>query len=218
MTTWAGALVETRGQADLASIAARHRIALVDFAATAPWLLVHADVNRASLNPPRFAEELSRELQTTVIGFFLQSTASVEQIEHWEDGRLLRKLEYSGDGGGWITQQGSPQLWESAYFFAEDEGTDEGENWPHNLGDELTDEDLARYERARDQKDATPIMDLLSGGSSWSIHRLCKHFSVDPNKPGARFTPPTNWKPRLILAGIVALFIAMFLLGALTRR
>jgi hypothetical protein len=218
MTTWAGALVETRGRGELAALAARHRIALVDFDAMAPWLLVQVDVNFANLNVPGFAEELSRELHTNVVGFFLQSTASIEQIEHWQDGRLLRKLEYSGDEGGWIRQQGSPQTWESAYFFEEGEGTNEGETWPNNLRDELTDEELDRYERARDRKDATPIMDLLSGGSPWSIHRLCTHFGVDPDKPGARFTPPTNWKPRLIAAGIVVFLIGAFLLGALTRR
>jgi hypothetical protein len=218
MTTWAGALVETRGREDLAGIFAKHRITLADYDPTLPWLLIDVDVNFAHLNPPKFAEELSNELHARIIGFFLQSTASVEQIEHWEDGRLLRKLEYSADEGGWLTQFGSQQPWEPAYFFADDEGVEEGENWPLNLGDEVTDEELARYKRAREQKDAAPIMDLLSGGSAWSIHRLCAHFGVDPAKPGARFTPPTNWKPRLIRAGVILLFVGMSLLGALTHR
>lgn len=220
MATWAGALVETRGRGrdELAAIFAQHRITLADYDTTLPWLLVDVHINFAHLNPPKFAEKLSSELHTNVLGFFLQSTASVEQLEHWQNGQLLRKLEYSADEGGWITQFGSQQAWEPAYFFADDEGIEEGENWPLNLGDELSDEALARYKRAREQKDAAPIMDLLSGGSAWSIHRLCEHLGVNPSQPGARFTPPTNWKPRLILAGIILLFVGMFLMGALAHR
>jgi hypothetical protein len=215
MVTWAGALVETRGRADLAAVAAKHRIELIDVDVSAPWLLIHCNVNFAHLNPPQFAEALSRELHTTVIGFFLQSSASVEEIQHWEEGRLVRKLEYTADAGGWIINLGSAQGWEPSYFFPENAGVEEGQDWPLNLHDELTDEDLARYRRARDQKDASAIMDLLSAGSPWSILRLFDHFGVDPKKPGARFTPPANWKPWLIAAGIVAFLIAAVVLGAL---
>src|SRR5262249_5191529 len=129
-----------------------------------------------------------------------------------------RKLEYSGDGGGWITQDGSSQAWEPAYFFGDDEGTGDEEKWPHNLGDELDDEDIARYERAKQQRDASSIMDLLRGGSVWPLHRLCAHLGVDPNTPGARVTaPPTNWRPRLIVLAIIAFLVGMFLLGALSK-
>jgi hypothetical protein len=209
MATWAGALVKTGGCGDLAAIAANHRITIEK--PTTPWLLVQAD---AGLYPPPFAEALSRELKTTIIAFFLQSAASVEQVEHWESGRLVRKLEYSGDGGGWITQEGSPQAWEAAYFFAEDEGTGDAEKWPHNLGDELTDDEIARYERAKQRGDATSIMDLVSGGSAWSIHRLCAHFGVDAAEPGARFSPPTSWRSRLIALAIVAFLVGLVLVGA----
>jgi hypothetical protein len=213
MATWAGALVKTGGGGDFAAIAVKHRIAIAE--RVGPWLLVQAD---AGLHPPRLAEDLSRDLQSTVIAFFVQSAASVEQIEHWENGRLLRKLEYSGDGGGWITQDGAPQAWEAAYFFAEDRGTGEGQEWPHNLGDELGEEDIARYERAKKQGDATSIMDLVSGGSAWPLHRLCAHFGVDPDRPGARVTaPPTRWRPRLIVLAILAFLVGMFLLGALSK-
>src|SRR6187549_1718126 len=108
MVTWAGALVETRGRDDLPALVAKHRIELADYDASAPWLLVWSGVNFAHLTPPRFIEALSRELHAQVIGFFLQSTASVEEIQHFGDGKLVRKLEYSHDQGGWITQFGSP--------------------------------------------------------------------------------------------------------------
>jgi hypothetical protein len=215
MSTWAGAIVETHDRADFAAVAAKYRIAISGD--VTPWILVEGETNFASLCPPAFAEALSRELQCTVIAFFLQSTASVEEVEHWDNGKLLRKLQYSHDGGGWLTHSGTPQAWEPKYFFADDEGTREGATWPSNLGDEVTDEEIARYERARAANDATAILDLLSGGSARGIHRLCKHFGVRPDAAGARYTPATSWKPRIILAAIVLFFVGMVLLGALSH-
>ncbi len=215
VSTLAGAIVDHRGSIDFPAIAGRFQIIIST--ASQGWSLVQCDVNLASLGPPTFARELSRELRTTVIAFFLQSAASVEQIEHWENGQLMRKLEYSGDGGGWVTQSGTPQAWEPTYFFAEDEGTVEGAKWPMNLRDELSDEELARYERAKISSDASSVMDLLSGGSVWPIERLCRYFGLDLAKPNAHYTPPTNWKPRIIAAAILAFLLAMILLGALTR-
>ncbi len=213
MTTWAGAIVETRGRADFPALAALHRITVTG--AVTPWVLVQGDVTFAALGPPVFAEALSRELQGTVLAFFVQSTASVEQLEHWEKGQLVRKLQYTGDAGGWVTRQGTPQAWESVYFFADDEGTAEDMAWPLNLGDELSDEQLARYERARVAKDASGILDLLQGGSVWQLHRLCEHYGLDPGKPGARYTPPRSWKPWLLAAAVLAFLGGMVLLAAL---
>ncbi len=75
MTTWAAALVKASGNGELATTAAHHGIAIID--AGTPWLLVQVDVNFGSLHPPKFEEALSRELQTTVIAFFLQRDAIV---------------------------------------------------------------------------------------------------------------------------------------------
>lgn len=215
MGTWVGAIVETHGRADFPAIAAKHRIAAPE--AVKPWVLVDGYFGLSTLVPPLFAEALSRDLQGTVIAFFVQETASVEQIEHWENGQLMRKLEHS-DSGGWVTQQGTPRDWEPVYFFAEDEGTAEGQKWPLNLDDELTDEELARYNRARAQRDASGIMDLLRGGSAWQLERLCAHFGLNPRQPDARYTPPKTWKLQIIVAAIIVFLVGSFLLGILSHR
>ncbi len=223
MATWVGAIIDGARPAELRAAALRHHI-VVD-AGDAPCLLVQAELRLGSLGPPPFAKAISEELGCTVLAFALQTTASVEDIEHWQSGRLVRKLLYSGDEDGWIAQEGQAQAWESSYFFADDEGTDEGSNegagegksWPHNLADEISDEDIARYTRAREARDASSIMDLLSGGSPWAIERLCRYFGVDPKRPGAVYQPPTNWKPRILVAAVVVFLVAMFLLGALSK-
>lgn len=214
MSTWAGTLVETRGRVEFAAIAAKHRIA--PGGDVTAWTLVECKTTFANLRPPAFAEALSRELQCAVIAFFVQTTAGVEEVEHWENGKLLRKLQYSQEVGGWITQTGSRQAWEPAYFFDEQEGTAADAKWPSNLDDELTPEELSRYEQARSAKDATTILDLLSGGSIHGIHRVCKELGVSPTAPGARYTPPTNWRPLIIVVAIVLFLIGAVALGALT--
>ena len=216
MTTWTGAIVETKDRADLTAVLARHRITLKG--GPAPWTLVHGNVNLASLRPPAFAETLSRQLHATVVGFFLQSTASVEEIEHWEDGKLLRKLAYTGDGGGWVAREGTPQGWEGAYFFPAKTYAVDGSVWPPNLRDELTDDDLARYGHARASRDPSTIMDLLFGGSPDAIGRLIRYFGVDPSRPGAIYVPPTNWKPWAIAAAVVTVFLGAILSAVLTSR
>jgi hypothetical protein len=216
MATWAGAIVETRGRTDFPAIAAAHRITVTG--PVTPWVLVQGSVSFAAPGPPVFAEALSRELQGTVLAFVVQTTASVERLEHWEKGQLVRKLEYAGDAGGWVTRQGTPQAWEGVYFFAEDEGTAEDMAWPLNLGDELSAEQLTRYERARAAKDASGILDLLQGGSLWQLHRLCEHYGLDPSKPGAHHTPPRSWKPWLLAAAVLAFLVGMVLLAALPHQ
>lgn len=146
MSTWAGAIVQTGGRSDFPAIAAKYHITVQD--GTGPWIGVHGNVNFASLCPPAFAEALSRDLGGTVVAFFVQTTSRVEQVQHWENGCAVRTLTYSGDGGGWVTE-GRPQPWERACFFADGESTSEGATWPSNLGDELSDEDVARYDQAR---------------------------------------------------------------------
>jgi hypothetical protein len=203
MATWVGAIVETRGRADFAEVAAKYRITLAQ--APGPWLLVEC----ANLRLAVFAQALSRELGGAVIAFLLQTTASVEEVEHWHNGELMRKFAYSADEGGWLSQQGRQQAWESVYFFAEDETTADDAKWPLNLADELTPEDIARYEQARAARDASSVMDLLSGGSAHSLLRLCHHFGVDPQEPGARYTAPPNWRLRIVVA------LALLLLAGL---
>ncbi len=203
MVTWAGAIVETKSRSDFEALASSYGVALEGRATR--WVLVECDVGLGSLRTPGFAAALSRDLGGTVIAFFLQTTASVEEIEHFQAGELVRKLEYSHDQGGWTKIEGTPQAWEAEYFFAEGEGTAPGQEWPLNLGDEIEDDELARYDRARAVRDATGVMDLLSGGSVWGLERLCRHFGVDPRVPGARYAPPRRRKPRLIAIAILLL-------------
>jgi hypothetical protein len=217
MVTWAGAFVEV-SRRELEALAPEHRLELVERkgASHGRWQYVEASVNGAHLKVPRFSQELSRALHCNVVGFSLQSTSSIEDVEHFEDGVLVRKLTYSGDEGGWMESIGPQQAWESAYFFAPDEGVGDAREWPSNLDDGISDADFERYREARRQKDASSILDLLSAGSRHSIMRLAGHFGVDLKQPDARFTPPTNWKPRLILAGITLVIIGALVAGALT--
>ncbi|WP_394831579.1 hypothetical protein LVJ94_34205 [Pendulispora rubella] len=218
MATWAGAIVETCGQRDFASITAKYGVTVTGD--VTPRLLIEGDLRiTRGLGPPIFAEALSRDLQGTVIAFFVQTGASVAQIEHWEKGELVRKLEHweAEDRAGWGTQTGTPQVWEASYFFDDGEGTADDARWPSNLRDELTDDEMARYEHARAMKDASSILDLLSDGSPRSIRRLCLHFGVDPDTPGARYTPPPSWRLRIVVAAVAALFVGAILAAALSR-
>jgi hypothetical protein len=216
MATWIGAIIDGAPPAARRAAAERHRIVLE--ADDQPRLLVHAEARLGALGPPPFARAISEELGCTVVAFAVQTAASVEEIEQWESGRLVRKLQYCADQGGWITREGEPQPWESTYFFADDEGTEDGKPWPSNLGDEISDEDIARYDRARAARDASSIMDLLSGGSTRAIERLCRFFGVDPRRPGGAHRPPTNWKPRIVVAAIVLALVGAFILGIVTGR
>jgi hypothetical protein len=216
VSTWIGALVETRGRRDLAEVAAKHGIVVTR--AEGPWLLVEGEVALGSLGLPAFAQELSRDLGASVIAFAIQTTASVEELEQWTDGQRVRRLAYSGDAGGWEPPQGTPQPWEPAFFFAEEESTAVGATWPGNLTDELSGDDIARYERARDGRDAAPVLDLLSGGSVWPLRRLCAHLGVDPDAPGGRYSPPKNRRGLLVVVAIAVFLVGMVLLGFLSAR
>ena len=132
----------------------------------------------------------------------------VEDASRFVD--AVRELEYYLDGGGWIAQGGTPQLWEADYFFSEHEGTGEGEQWPSNLNDDLSQEEIVRYEQARTEKAPSSVMDLLMVGD---VERLCKFYSVDPRKPQSRYGAGRNWCPRILFALVVALLVGAFILG-----
>ena len=212
MTTWCGAIVECSAR-DLDSLAGRYGITVTTPPAGA-WAYVVGDVNLAHVVPPRFARELSAELGATVIAFMIQTTASCERIEHWERGELVRSLECVD--GRWTGREGSPQSWEATYFFDSTRSTSAGEAWPLELDDELSEEDCARYERARQDGDPSVVLDLLRGGSVWAMRRVLELYGLDPNVPNARYAVPTNWKPWVVL-GVGLLFVAgMAVLGALS--
>lgn len=212
MSTLQGALVRVDNAARFREVAARYRIVVTD--ASRPWVLVEAAPQLGKLGPPPFAQSLSKELNTTVIAFFVQTTVSNERVEHWQSGLLVRELEYYMDGGGWIAQSGKPEEWEEAYFFDEDEGTGAQQEWPRNLGDEVSEDDIRRYEAARSKRTAGPVMDLLMGGD---VTRLCKFYGVDIALPGARYAAPRNWRVLSLVLLVAAIFLGALVLGWLLR-
>ncbi len=212
MSTLQGALVRVENADRFREVAERYRIVVAD--ASRPWVLVEVAPQLGRLGPPPFAQALSKELNTTVIAFFVQTTVSNERVEHWQSGRLVRELEYYMDGGGWIAQSGEPEEWEGAYFFAEDKGTGAEEEWPNNLGDEVSEEDIRRYDAARSKRAAGPIMDLLMGGD---VLRICEFYGVDIVHPGARYVAPRNWRLLSLVLLIAALFVGALVLGAMAR-
>lgn len=219
MGTWAGAFIENPRRADLGEVLASHHVAL-EGSADAEWIYVLAETSFASLEAPAFAERLSRELGGKVIAFFLQSTASVEEIFVYDAGERVRHLSYSMDEGGWLAHEGDVQDWEAAYFFEEGHGARDGERWPLNLDDEIGDDERAAYEAARETGDATPVLELLHVGSGWGLYRLAEHFGVRDGEPHAIYQPPGNrtfrWKTYAVVALVVLFFVGMFLLGALS--
>lgn len=156
--------------------------------------------------------DLSAALRTTVIAFFAQTTASVEHLQHWENGALKRDLQYELESGGWITQEGPLQAWESTYFFSEHEGTEDGKRWPRGLPDDISDADLDRYNRAKESGNPSEIMDLLGEGD---IARLCQSYGIDLQRPHAHHHPPPNLKPWLILGLVVGGLVLALVSGAL---
>lgn len=191
--------------------AERHGIDVTD--PSGAWVLVDDLPRLGKLGPPPFARELSEELSTTVLALFFQSTVSTERLEQWESGKLVRELEYYFDGGGWIVDNGLVQEWEVDYFFSEGEGTGDGQSWPSNLADDVSDEDVARYEEAKARRDPSAVMDLLQGGD---FERIWKHFGVDPRHPGARHLSPPSRAPRIWLGVAVLAIIGALAAGALT--
>jgi len=221
MGTWAGAFVNWKGRGDLVEILDGHHIDMVTVEPKKGWLYVRTAASFDSLRVPRFAQALSEELGTQVIGFFLQSTASVEEVVCFDRGERVRSLRYNHDEGGWLERDGKTQDWEHVYFFGRDESVEEEDEWPLNLPDELADEELERYRRARAEGDPEPVLDLFVMGNAWGLERLARHLGVDPNVPGARHEPVENRRyfRKVLLAGlVVALFWAfMFYLGARGR-
>lgn len=141
---------------------------------------------------------------------FSQTTASVEHLQHWENGNLRRELRYHLDSGGWITQEGPPQAWESTYFFSDDEGTENGERWPRGLPDDISEVDLDRYNRAKESGNPSEIMDLLGEGD---LVHLCRSYGIDPDRPHAHHRPSPNLRPWLILGLVVGGLVLAFVCG-----
>ncbi len=211
MSTWCGAFVEV-GERDFAVLAPKYRLTMLG--PQAAWVYIHADVNFASIEPPRFAAALSAELKGTVLAFMLQTNASCEVLEHWERGELVRRLVCEDQH--WKSAKGTPQAWESTYFFGPSEETDNDDKWPPTLDRETSEEDKQRYEKAKRANAPSAVLDLLRGGNVDSLHRLAKHWGIDVRAPTARHA--ATWKLRTVLALALALVCGAALIGALLGR
>ena len=144
----------------------------------------------------QLAEALSAELETPAVGLFMQTGADVHGVRAFDSGKLVRRLDYSRDNGGWLHVSGTPQPWESAFFFDGPADDALGTPWPDTIYDDLSDEDIARYEAARAIGDASSVMDLVhaSGGS---IHRVAAALGVDPSQAVGRYRRPRWWQRAL---------------------
>lgn len=189
MSTWLGCIVETRGRADFWDVARRRgiepRVATVPARA-----LVSCEIDFEA--PLRLAAELSRDLEAFALGFVVQTNADVHRLHAFDRGELVRKLDYSRDGGGWVADDGAKQPWEARYFF-DDAPTTEADEWPDMLHDDLSDDDVARYERARAAGDPRPVMDLFHPSSARAMRRVCQFFGVDADAPVGLWKKPSLW-------------------------
>lgn len=192
MSTWVGAIVETRGRADFWELARKHG---VDGATQEipKYVLVDCDSGFDFHASVRLAEALSKDVGATAIGFVVQTTADVHELHAFSNGIAIRRLAYSRDGGGWMQTDGTPQSWERAYFF-DSEGSTASEEvgpWPDMLWDEMPETDVARYEAARRVGDATSVMDLMHPSSTAPMHRVCASLGVRPDRPLGRWKKPS---------------------------
>lgn len=80
---------------------------------------------------------------------------------------------------------------------------------------------IARYERAKKNRDARDIMHIITAGSVWQLRALCKHFGTDPDQPGAMHSPPQNrrlrWKVYAVGVALVLCGLLLVLLGWQSR-
>jgi hypothetical protein len=190
VTTWIAAIVETRDLPDFWATASRHGV--VPLSQGVPkHVLIDCGAGFDFHAPVQLAEALSRDTGGMAIGFLVQTNADVHELHAYQAGALVRRLQYSRDYGGWQAPEGSTQAWERAYFF-DDQRTTDGQ-WPSLLDDEATDDDVARYEAAKRDGDASPILDLIRPSSTIPMRRVCAFFGLTPEEPAARWKKPSFW-------------------------
>ncbi len=199
MSTWVGVIVETAGRADFWDIVRKHGVDGVT-QEIPEYVLIDCDVGLDVHASVRLAETVSRDLGATAIGFVVQTSADVHEVHAFSKGTAVRRLGYSRDSDGWVQVEGTPQQWERAYFFDDTASTasDEASQWPDMLWDELSEQDVARYEAARRVGEASTVMDLMHPSSTAPMHRVCGTFGVQPDGPLGR------WKKRSFLSRLFA--------------
>jgi len=172
-------------------VAAKHGVQLV-VETVPPFVLIECKAGfdfRASI---RLAEALSRDLATMAIGFVVQTNSDVHEMHTFIDGSCVRRLGYSRDEGGWIDVEGEPQSWERTYFFDE-RSTADGDTWPDMLSDEISDDDLKRYEAAKRAGDASQVLSLLNPSSTAPMSRVCESFGLKGDQPAGRWKKRSFW-------------------------
>ncbi len=190
MSSWIAAIVDTRGRSDFWDVARRHHVSgSVDTVPARALIECEGDFEAST----GLAEALSAALETSAVGLFMQTGADAHGVRAFERGKLVRRLDYSRDSGGWLDVSGTPQPWESVFFFDGPADLADEAPWPDTLDDELSDADIARYETARAIGDASTVMDLVhaSGGS---VHRVAAALGVDPSQPVGRYRRPRWWQ------------------------
>ncbi|HEY1550478.1 MAG TPA: hypothetical protein VGG28_21770 [Kofleriaceae bacterium] len=193
MSSWVAAIVDTRGRSDFWDVARSQRVsASADTVPVRALIECAGDFDAST----RLAEALSAELETSAVGLLMQTGADVHGVRAFDRGKLVRRIDYSRDSGGWLVVSGAPQPWESVFFFDGPADLARGTPWPDTISDDLSDADIARYETARAIGDASNVMDLVhaSGGS---IHRVAAALGVDPSQPAGRYRRPRWWQRAL---------------------
>jgi len=127
------------------------------------------------------------------IGFVVQTTSDVHEMHTFVNGTCVRRLGYSRDEGGWIVVKGEPLSWERAYFF--DEGlTDDGDTWPDMLSDEISDDDMKRYEAAKRAGDFSLVLSLLNPSSTAPMIRVCDSLGIKADEPIGTWKKRSFWE------------------------
>ncbi|NUP05400.1 MAG: hypothetical protein HOW73_04995 [Polyangiaceae bacterium] len=193
MATYIAAIVETGGREDFWDIARRHNVEPLAGANVPTRALITCGTTSDFESSLRLAEALARELDTTSVGFYAQTSSDCYEVRAFERGQNTRRLAYARDQGGWLHVEGTTQAWEACLFFDDKASTDaSSDRWPDTIYDELSDETIARYEAAKAAGDPASVMDFLHP-SIGAIRRMCAFFGVDADTPTAHLRKPSLW-------------------------
>ena len=191
MSTWVGTIVATNGTSEFWKVAFKHGVQqVVD--GVPPFVLVECDVGFDFQASVRLAEALSSALSTTAVGFVVQTTSDVHEIHTFVKGTCVRLLAYNRDDGGWVIVEGEPQLWERAYFF-DDGSTTYAETWPDLLSDELSEDDVRRYDEAKRAGNAMSVLPLLHPSSTAPMWRVCESLGIKADESAGRWRKRSFW-------------------------
>lgn len=195
MATLIGAIVETKAQPSLRAYGEAQGIVwerLAEEGGVPPFVWIRVSPRIHHLGLPAFAEGLSRDLGTMVLAFAVQTAGGSAEVGEWVAGESQRYLAYEGDAGGWTKLQGAPRSWEKTLFFDPESSAAPGDEqpWPDTLEDEISDEDMARFEAAREAGRPDQILELLYLDSVWPFMRLLESYGLDDQNPEGVWHPP----------------------------